>query len=102
MAQEIRPVVDVDQNVGQVDLRESRLDEFFENLDRIRFVGRFQGRKVEFALFGINRESFVLRNTPVDFRSNSVEASVQLQEIFICFGRQFEMGVMPGSFRRPE
>ena len=53
MAKEIRPVVDVDQNVGQVGLWESRFDQFFQNLDGIRLVQGFQGREVEFALFGI-------------------------------------------------
>src|SRR3954453_14309373 len=65
MAKEIRPVVDIDQNVRQVGLWESQLDEFFETLDGIRLVQGFQGREVEFVLVGINGECLVLWNAPV-------------------------------------
>ena len=101
MPQEIRPVVDINQNISQIDLRQTGFDQFLKDLHRILFLGRFQGSKAELALRWINRKSFIMRNTPVDLRSHSVEPFLQLHEVFICFGRQFEMGVMPGFVTPP-
>ena len=43
VAEEVRPIVDINQNVGQVGLEKPRLDEVFENLDRGRLIQRLQG-----------------------------------------------------------
>ena len=99
---EIRPVVDVDQNVGQVGLWESQLNEFFENLDRIRLVQGFQGRKVEFALVGIDGESLVVWNAPVHVARHLFELVIQPGEILVRVERQFEICIIFNTFRGPE
>ena len=83
VAKEIRPVIDVDQNVGQVGLWESRLDQFFENLYRIRLVQRFQGREVEFALVGIDGECLVVWNALVHVARHLFQVIVQPCEILV-------------------
>lgn len=54
--EEIHPVIDVDQNVGQVGLWQSRLDQLFQSLYRVRLVQRLQGCKVKLAFLGIDGE----------------------------------------------
>ena len=41
VVEEIRAVVDVDQNIGQIGLWQSRLDQLFQNLDCVGLVHRF-------------------------------------------------------------
>jgi hypothetical protein len=102
VAKEIRPVIDIDQNVGQVGPRESRLDEFFENLDCVRLVQRFQGGKMELALFGINSKSLIVWNAPVHVDRHLFQVIVQSSEILVRVERQFEICIMFNAFRCPE
>ena len=60
MAENIDPVIDVNENIGYVASGKSRLDQFFESLDCIRLVGRFQCREVKLALLAIDGQRLVV------------------------------------------
>src|ERR1039457_5290159 len=76
MAKEIRPVIDVNENVGQVGPWKSRLDQFFESLDGVRLFRCFQGRQMELTLFWIDGERLVGWNPPIHVVRHSLQALV--------------------------
>ena len=99
---EVRPSVDLDQNVDSINLVEPGLNQVFQRLNRVGRLQSLEGSAVELAFPSINREGLVLRHALVNVRRDPRETLVQSRQKCVDIKRQVEVRVVRGAMRYPQ
>ena len=80
VTQEVRPVVDLDQEVDSIDPLEPGLNQVLQRCHRVGLFESFEGSQVKRAFPGINCSCLVLRHALINVRRDRLEAIVQSRQ----------------------
>jgi hypothetical protein len=83
VAEKVRLIIDVDQQVHKVGPLQPRLDEILGFLYCIRLLLLLQSREVELTLLAIDPQHVAIRHPPINPRCDAFELFVQLGKITI-------------------
>lgn len=76
MVEEVCPIVDIDQNVGQIGFLKAGFDQILENLYGVGLIHSLQGGEVELAFLGVDCQGSVLRSPLINLFSDRLQAIV--------------------------
>jgi hypothetical protein len=88
--EEVRLIIDVDQNINQLNCPQPGLDQVLCGLDGVRLILLLKRGQVKGTFRRIDSQRLVSGDALIDFCCNAVKRIIQLGDIYIRFNRQTE------------